>query len=188
VLVQTALARVAEEARPSPPAAVVQEVTAPPTSTPLKLNIPAPPSALITSDVPPIVFVVSESNVQRIEREAREARQKALQRPRTRLSFFRGPFAVRTIARDWRQCVGYARAASPKPVPRVFFARQIRPTASTPAVGSWILLAESWRGHVAVVTGYDAHNIYIEEANYRRGFRTTRTLPRNYVAIRGFVI
>jgi hypothetical protein len=52
---------------------------------------------------------------------------------------------------------------------------------------SIIILKEGYVWHVAVVIDYDDENIFLQEQNYSGPYITTRTIPRTYGKIIGFL-
>lgn len=87
-------------------------------------------------------------------------------------------------------CVLTAKYLTGKSPGSVGYARNWPINSQVPKVGAVMVSKESsygtYTGHVAVVTAVTNTTITLKEGNFSRCQLTTRTIPRNYWAIRGY--
>jgi len=96
------------------------------------------------------------------------------------------PTAPRTQNVSYCSCVLFARARSGINVGRIGLAKNHPINSREPKPGSIVVTKESSAGHVAYVTAVTDTEIVIEEANYHRCQKGTRTLSKTSSVIRGY--
>ena len=84
-------------------------------------------------------------------------------------------------------CVEYAKSVLEKEGEIWGNAGDILPNSNEPSIGSIVLLNEGKNGHIGVITYQNDTEFTITEANYKPCEITTRTLPRDYKPIRGYL-
>jgi surface antigen len=141
-----------------------------------------------------IEIIPGESEFLRKEREYAEEQQRlALEREKerrlllARSSGTNRPYVqAETIGYSNLQCVQYAQKRG-LGVSGYGNARNYPTNSSSARIGGVVKTSESSAGHLAVVVDKTDSTITIEEANYRRGHITRRTLSINDPRIMGYI-
>ena len=149
-----------------------------------------------------VLIIKGESKAEKVERERREAEERAkieaqrilAQRVSKYQSYNKnanyGTYTgsdVEIVGYYSGQCYSYV-VSQGKPLPTGYgTAGNLPAEKREPQVGDAVVTYEGWVGHVALVTQVDGDYIKIKEANYRAGAVTMRTLNWQSGIIKGFL-
>ncbi len=146
---------------------------------------------ILTDSPDPIEIVVSESLVEKQEREERE-RIARLPKPKPKIK----PKQIKTVVfsqsteysqpANYCSCVNYVKSRLGM-TGSIGMARNWPTNSKEPHIGGVVVTYESGAGHVALIIGLEGDNLVLDEANYSRCRHTSgRRLNKHSGVIKGF--